>query len=204
MFLAVLWISCNCAFAAGLAGSALLFDGADDYVHAAYIDAYQSPGFTYEVWINPNVDLSQITDHQVILDRGEDPDSDNASFRFYADRYGRGLALSYEDNSDYSHYFYTDFFPATNNWTHVAATRSVGGVVSIYANGGLLKRWESSSAPTDNSFQEISIGSAINSIGGVDFTTHFFEGIIDECAGRGRRFPISPQHVSSTSEVVKI
>jgi len=162
-------------------GSALQFDGVDDYVYVSYSEVYQSL-VTCQAWIRPNIDLSQISTGQVIVDQGEDAVSDNSRFRLHIANAGNGLGLSYEDDADNDNYYYTGFYPLKDTWTLITAVRTNDGQISIYANGNLLKNWSGIAVPTDHCQQAITIGSGLNQNNGDVYPVHFFDGTIDEVA----------------------
>jgi len=168
---------CNCVFAE-LAGSALLFDGTDDYVYMPYIDAYRLSVFTYECWIKPTIEMPN-GHGRVIIDQGEDKASDHCGGRFFLDE-SKGLTLDYENNDDNPNYFHTYFYPPVDTWTHIAVTRAADTSVNIYVNGQLLSHWDSSGPYTDYCFQAITVGAGINVSSGIEYVVRFFEGVIDD------------------------
>lgn len=165
---------------ADTAGSALLFDGSNDYVHAPYISAYQLPVFTVEAWIYPTIDLS--VEYADIVCRGEDAGTDNQALNLCTSPlnspWGQGVSMAYEDSQDGDYVYSTGFYPAANAWTHVAAVRSSGGHLSIYNNGNLLAQWDSTATPSPNCFQELTIGANWDAYPLV--LSNFFVGAIDE------------------------
>jgi hypothetical protein len=170
-------------FAVCPSGSALEFDGVDDYVDVPYISAYQLPVFTVSAWVYPTTDLS--TNGAAIVARGEDAISDNWALVWRVAKSGsvsEGLSIAYEGNGDQDYYWHTGFFPPINAWTHTAATRSSDGTLSIYVNGNLHSQWESTPTPTVNCFQNFAIGANWFKESGTPFVTSFFPGKIDETA----------------------
>jgi len=171
---------------------ALLFDGANDYVHAPYISAYQLPVITVEAWVRPNSDLSTwnntTSGGSGIVGRGEDVSSDNDAFSFGVacsnNPWGHGLGLGYENSNDDEQNFNTNFYPPVNSWTHLATTRSSDGQINIYVNGNLYSHWDSSDIPTSNCFQEFTFGAdwanGVTTPTGPMELVGFFPGMIDE------------------------
>ena len=113
-----------------LPGNALAFDGSGDVIvrpiSTSYID-----NFTMEAWVNPSVLTG---DWQTIFAYGYD----NAS-------YGNGVALYIHPSNGRLYIQY----PAVNTvdlgvkidlnrWSHVAMTRNLNGVVTVYVNGQAL------------------------------------------------------------------
>jgi hypothetical protein len=170
---------------ADTAGSALLFDGSNDYAHAPYIDTYQLPVFTVEAWIYPTTDLASAPYPIEVVGRSEDAVNDHEAFSLFvspgSSPANNGIALQYEDNSDYEHLFDTGFYPSINTWTYMAATRAADGTVTLYANGNPLRQWTSTVTPTSECLQELTIAAFWSRYGPGDVRLQsFFTGAIDE------------------------
>lgn len=160
---------------AGTAGNALYFDG-NDYAHSPYISAYNLPVFTVEAWIKP------ISTGGSVVSRGEDFTNDHAAlnlgFNPPGDPWGEGAGMWYENNSNIDYAYASGQLVATNVWTHIAATRSSDGKVSIYVNGTLSKQWTSTGIPASNCLQELDFGAFWNDSSNPYLS--FYTGIIDE------------------------
>jgi hypothetical protein len=161
---------------AGTAGNALYFDGSD-YAHSPYISAYNLPVFTVEAWIKPTSTGS------TVVSRGEDFTTDHAALNLaYAPKdypWGEGVGMWYEDNSNIDYSYASGQLVATNVWTHIAATRSSDGKVSIYVNGTLSKQWTSTGIPASNCLQELDFGAYLSD-GSTPLLTGFYTGVMDE------------------------
>jgi hypothetical protein len=159
----------------GQVDGALSFDGVNDYVEVTYNDVYQLPVFTVSTWVYmASSDLKG-----AILTRGEDVTSDNAALIFTISDWG-GVLLTYENNSDQSQDFPTNYRPPSDTWTHLAASRAQDGEIQIYANGVSIGQWGSSATPSDNCYQNILIGAYWYNPPGGAYVTGFFPGRIDD------------------------
>jgi len=178
----------------GQIGGALNFDGADDYVNIPYTSSFQLPVFSVSAWINPTIDLASTGG--TILARGEDAASDNWALVLRVAQSGsasEGVSIAYEGNGDQDYYWHTNFFPPINTWTHIVATRSSDGTLSIYINGGLHSQWGATPTPTSNCFQDFAIGATWLKKSGEPFVTSFFPGLIDDVMIYDRA--LSPEEV---------
>jgi hypothetical protein len=161
------------------------FDGTDDYISVPYAQDLQLPSLTLSVWIHPSVDLTSLTSPMAIVTRGEDSKTDYAGFGLFVvhatSTVANGVSAHYEDNSDNSHYYDTDFYPETNIWTHLAVTKYSTGQLNIYSNGQL--RYTESPTPqiTTNCFQDLTIGAYwYNPKNDPARLVNFFHGSIDD------------------------
>lgn len=161
------------------------FDGVDDYISVPFASAFDSPSMTLAAWIRPSRDLSPGASTTVIMARGEDLAKDRlwGSLEVMAedDPWGTGTTLLYEDIRDTERVYDTGVFPPTDAWTHVAATRSIGGVVTLFINGSLIGQWTGTPVPA-MAMQELTIGARWWSptTSGPYSLAGFFPGAIDE------------------------
>lgn len=166
----------------GNTDSAYNFDGIDDYISASYSDEFQLSVFTLAAWIYADIDLS--TTGAVIGARGEDFSTDQASYILDVPNpnsaFGDGIRLVYEDIDDNECYFDTGVFPQIGVWTHIAATRSSEGQVTIYLNGSILEQWDDSPEPTTMCFQDLTMGARWKADPPSGELIDFFPGSIDE------------------------
>jgi hypothetical protein len=170
----------------GVPNSAYQFDGINDYVNVPYSAALQLSTFTLAAWIRPTRDLSPALSAAVITARGEDFINDHLSTTLQVTgpspypSSGTGTMLYYEDNSDNDHFYTTGIFPQPQMWTHIAATRSSGGEITIYTNGNVIGHWDNSPAPATVT-QALTIGARWYNGGSEPYTlVSFFPGGIDE------------------------
>jgi hypothetical protein len=170
----------------GRAASAYAFDGVDDYINVAYSDAFQTADYTLAAWICLHSDLSSGTGGEIVAGRGEDFDTDKGwswlSIGAADDSWGTGLRVGYETNSDTDLFYHTGVFPERDRWTHVAATRSTDGEITIYKDGTVIGHWTSTPAPTDICAQDLTIGARWTSpgVGPPYDLAGYFEGSLDE------------------------
>jgi hypothetical protein len=162
----------------GQVAGALSFDGLTDYVEVPYTSSFQLPVLTLSVWVNPGMDLSTAGARR-IAGRGEDDVTDHAAFGIAVrsiDKWGVGVNVNYEDNSDGDHFFSTGFFPKPSEWTHLAATRASDGMLLIYANGTPIGQWGSTPVPASQCYEDFTIGANKTNQG----VGNFFPGKIDD------------------------
>ena len=165
----------------GNPNSAYSFDGIDDHINVTYADDFQLPSLTLSVWVRPTIDLTSLTVPTAIVTRGEDLTSDNAAFGLFVWTGGH-VSAHYEDNSDNSHRYDTDFYPETNIWTHLAATKYSTGQLNIYSNGQLyMPPWDSTPQITTNCFQDLTIGAYLPNPPSPPYDlVNFFHGALDD------------------------
>lgn len=165
-------------------GSALQFDGQDDYVQVPYSEAFQLPVLTLMAWIYPTSDLS--VSGGSIVGRGEDKVTDRSAFsigvRTATSPWGHGVGVGYEVNNDDDYTYGTDYYPPVGQWAHIVAMRDTNGQLRIYANGILIGQWDSTPTPASNCYQDLTIGASWNNDRGNMVLGGFFPGIIDEVA----------------------
>lgn len=166
---------------AGKVGGALSFDGANDYVNVPYNSVFQLPVLTMTAWISPSTDIS--ISGGSIVGRGEDSSNGRAAFRVTVrtatSAWGHGVGVGYETDSDADYTYGTDYYPQTNQWTHISVSRDGNGQISFYANGDSIGQFDSTPTPTSICYQDLTIGATIGNSGGV-FYGDFFNGIIDD------------------------
>lgn len=110
---------------AGIANTAYTFDGTSSFLTVPYTSAFSTNVQTVSLWINPT---SQ---------------SSNTLYVSKRTAAGNGWMLSYLTASSGVAYdcggstgrYATNYQPALNTWTHLVATCTANGIVSIYANG---------------------------------------------------------------------
>ncbi|MCZ7357383.1 MAG: LamG domain-containing protein, partial [Candidatus Methanoperedens sp.] len=151
--------------ASGKFGSALQFDGVDDYVNIPqipsgdYVDSY-----TYEMWINPN----KLKGWQGLI--GQSYWRNTLALN--------GNALTYIDTNDAGvPTEVSTTLPSSNTWYHVVATINSSKIMKLYVNGTLA----SSAIRTgdkNESWDEYGIGRVQIYDGG--WTIAYFNGMIDD------------------------
>ena len=169
----------------GNVDSAFDFDGIDDFIAVLYSSDFQLSTYTIATWIRPAVDLSSLAIPSAIITRGEDFISDHLAFYLgvaqKSSSQASGVFMFYEDDSDNDFYFDTDYYPAVDSWTHLAATRLSNGQLNIYVNGSLFSHWHSTPEPTTQCFQDPLIGAYCYCPDtGYPYLTNLFPGAIDE------------------------
>jgi len=170
----------------GNVNSAYSFDGVDDYINVLYSDAFQTSDFTFSAWIRSERDYITGGRGTVVAGRGEDFTTDRAwawlSIGAKDDKWGSGILTEYEDNGDTERVYATDIFPQNDTWTHLAATRSSDGEVTIYMDGTVIGNWASSPEPTTMCDQDLTIGARWSSstLSGPYNLGGFFDGSLDE------------------------
>jgi hypothetical protein len=171
----------------GVAEAAYNFDGIDDYINVPYAGAFNSPTFTLSAWIQPSMDLTG-TGHYgaVIGGRGEDFSTDRASAWLevapMGSIWGTGISLFYEDESDRECAYSSAVFPDTGAWTHLAASRSADGQVTLYRDGAAIDAWADTPAPSSQCFQDLTVGARWTSptASGPYTLAGFFPGSLDD------------------------
>lgn len=141
-----------------ISGSALNFDGVDDYVHINNtIPA--SDDVTYEAWVYP----TKLTGFRAILNHTT-WDTGAIHFQFSDDK----LHFDLYDVD------YACTFPfSTNSWYHIAAVYSkTSGSINFYVNGNLINTEVVSGVDAVSASQPIDMGGWNNS--------RYFKGTIDE------------------------
>jgi hypothetical protein len=95
----------------------------------------------------------------------------------------------------------TGVFPHPEAWTHVAATRSLGGEVTIYVNGDIVGHWDHTPTPTTQCTQELTIGARwwSPSSSGPYQLAGYFPGSIDDVMLYNR--PLSAEEVRELAVV---
>lgn len=148
-----------------LEGSALSFDGVDDYINLLTNDSLNPSSITLEAWVRPKArgDL-------FILDKY----SADKGYCLYIQggtnyiRFGVGNGISWTDIS-------SGVIPDLDTWVHIVATKDetlTENAVKLYVNG-VLKNQGNLSGAVSASPSDLKVGC------GVD-TTRFFNGIISE------------------------
>jgi len=142
--------------------SAYSFDGLDDYINVPYSEEFQTSSYTLAAWIRFKGDLSSGRGGAIVAGRGEDFSTDRGwswlSIGAKDDPWGAGLRVLYETDADTDIAYSTGIFPETDTWTHVAASRSTEGEITIYLDGIVIGNWTSTPAPTVICDQDFSIG----------------------------------------------
>ena len=160
-------------------GSALQFDGVDDYVEVPYTEDFQVSVLTLMGWVYPTTDLS--TNGGTIVTRGEDAITDRSHFglgvRQADSPWGQGVGVGYETDNDDDYAYSSGWYPPVEEWTHLAASRAIDGLLTIYANGEVIGQWQATPTPTSMCQQDLTIGASKDNPSG---TVSFFPGLIDE------------------------
>ncbi|MEW6746766.1 MAG: LamG domain-containing protein [Planctomycetota bacterium] len=106
-------------------GTALFFDGIEDYVTVPHDPSFPVEVFTVTAWIR----AEEVTgEYQAIGGCGEGPEIDHSSWWMMVDEDG-ALAVRYEDDHDTWYTYSSDFLVTDGLWHHVAATRDVNGTI---------------------------------------------------------------------------
>jgi len=168
----------------GNVNSAYGFDGIDDYINVPYSQAFQTADYTLAAWIRLHGDLSTGAGGEIVAGRGEDFSTDRGwswlSIGAADDRWGTGLRVGYETNADTDLFYHTGIFPEIDTWTHVAATRSTDGEITIYKDGAVIGNWLSTPTPTTMCNQDLTIGARWTSGTQPYHLAGYFEGSLDE------------------------
>ncbi len=168
----------------GNANGAYRFDGVDDHVAVPYAPAFQLPVFTMSAWVKPDIDYVTASGPGLIVGRGEDFATDDASSMLLvahgSSPYGSGGFLMYETGSGSERYYSSGVFPSEGLWTHMAVTRAADGTITMYANGGEIGNWTGTTAPTGDCYQDLTIGARWYGSGSRYTLENFFTGSIDD------------------------
>jgi hypothetical protein len=159
----------------GQVGSALSFDGVDDYVEIPYDPSFNLSSFTLQAWVK----FTQNDTYARIISRpsGGNP-TDGYSFFVLGNAWGKLYGGVQGEGQAYSVSVSTSPFTfADDNWHLATFVRDVeANNISIYVDGVLYGSYpDSSPGDMEHNYQGIIIGS-------YDGSTDFFEGLIDEVA----------------------
>jgi len=191
--------------AGGVHPTAYNFDGINDYVHVPYSPDFQLSTFTLSAWIRTTRASWPGINAVAIIARGEDFITDRlwSSLEIVgtSNPWGTGVTLLYEDAGDAECVYDTALFPTANVWTHIAATRSPTGEVTLYSNANMIGHWDASPAPAMTCMQALTIGARWYSPtgSGPHELTNFFPGAIDEVRIYNRA--LSPTEVGALATV---
>ena len=188
----------------GTPGSAYSFDGIDDYISVDYTAAFQLPVITVSAWVLPTVDLSAGTSPAWVVGRGEDFDTDLAAFNLLVAHstspLANGVSALYETAGNVDYFFDTSVYPSVGVWTHLVASRTADGLLSIYSDGSLIGQWLSTPDPAANSFQDLLIGAYwYVPTPATAVITNFFTGAIDDVMIYNRA--LSPGEIADLSVI---
>ena len=168
----------------GVANAAYEFDGVDDYINVLFSGAFRTTDYTLAAWINPNSGFLTDTEGVIVAGRGEDFQNDRAwswlDIGSEGNPWGTGIRAGLETNSDADFVYDTGVFPETNTWTHLAATRSTDGELTIYEDGTVIGHWDSSATPSTMSEQDFTIGTRWSSQSGPYHRGNYFSGLMDD------------------------
>lgn len=161
----------------GKFGSALSFDGSDDYVVAADSTNLSVTGnLTLESWIK----LSAISSGQTITGKWDETTANNdRSYRLWLDSSNRlNLSVSTDGSTVVTHTGTNTTF-AANTWYHVTGVYNTAGTMDLYVNGILDATQKSSGVPAsiDDNASNLYIGAKENTSGNNDT---LFNGAIDD------------------------
>jgi len=149
----------------GRQGTALSFDGTDDYVDCGNDASLNiTDAITIAAWVNTN----DISGEQKIVDKRGDWNSLNGYNLFIA---GQGLDLEYGNGTDYRQSNRPMSY-ATGEWMHVAITLE-GSTITFYKNGSALGTREGIPGIATNAYH-LAIGRSLQRAG------VRFNGTIDE------------------------
>jgi hypothetical protein len=155
----------------GISGTALSFDGTNDYVAIADSSSLDVTGsqISIEFWMKPTVDMPTSAPNQIIFDKGNAYTACILDM-FHPDTPGALLA----NLPFFGHATSVTSFWAAGNWYHIAITYD-GSNMRIYVNG-VLETVSPTTGSVASTGYPLSIGS--HCLGG----KNFFKGIIDEFA----------------------
>lgn len=161
----------------GISGSALDFDGEDDYIEVAADDNLNfgsSIDFTFGAWIK--AETIQLI-YPAIIGRRNPPAANGYVFFLSCDGTGTNgrLAVQLNNGTHYTNYRSTSADLRDNIWHHVAATGDRDGFLTFYVDGNPKGQFDISDMGNINSTSNVFIGWEEQNPDG----THF-NGIIDE------------------------
>jgi len=140
----------------GVAGSALSFDGIDDYVLVPHDDSLNTTTMSFELWVKPRV-----VDPSYLLFKY------SRSKGYFVTEYSNGWGFYLNGSIALS-----DSGVETGVWTHLAGTHD-GSSLRIYVNGVNEGTNSKPNLPNDDNRQWLTIGGGSGSR---------FDGVIDEVA----------------------
>jgi hypothetical protein len=151
-------------WAAGRFGSALSFDGADDFVSVADSASVDATGaLTLEAWINPRT----LSSYRMIVNKTTNGQPSN----YYLATVGQGLGFGFY-TAGWQDHVAGGVTLQPNTWYHVAAVYSdAANSVRLYVNGNEVFSGVETNSLTANS----------NTLRmGIGFPNEVFDGLIDE------------------------
>jgi len=160
----------------GQIGTALDFDGSDDYILSSTQNNLDSQTFSFSLWINPD----SITDDSIVLFNNFDSYPGWDAWAFSMDRnYGvcnTGDICVWLGQSDSSgEYIDYAYDPPVNEWTHISATfNHVSKRIIMYVNGEQVLSKISTKVPDLLTPNGMLFG------GYPDISSSHFPGLIDE------------------------
>ena len=185
VFLASLIGSGLATVTAAPAGTAVRFDGTNDYVTFGPATATLGVStFTLEAWIyrtgagaTASSGSGGITAVPLITKGRGEADGDNRDMNYFFGICGSTLCADFEDMATGGNHPITGVATLANNtWYHVAATYD-GTTWRLYLNGNLDKTETENATPRYDSLQHAGLATAMTSIGAA---SGYFAGIIDE------------------------
>ena len=154
------------AWAAGKSGSALKFDGSNDYVDCGSDESFNLTQLTMELWIRAPSSMGQTWRN--VLSKRISGDRDFGFWMHSSDNVKvDGLHQSSHRFGSWVAYLSTPFEP--NTWHHVVMTIDSTGLQKAYADGKKVGQYQGTAGNANNSYP-VWIGRADN----------YFNGLIDE------------------------
>ncbi|RLD59462.1 MAG: hypothetical protein DRJ05_06355, partial [Bacteroidetes bacterium] len=167
-------------------GTAIEFDGIDDYVDLGEPESLKLENFTLATWFKRSgngqtvyTGTGGITAEPLITKGRGEADGDNRDMNYFLgiEPSSGVIAVDFEDMaSGGNHPVYGTTIINNNEWYHAAASYN-GTIWRLYLNGNLEAESVENATPRYNCIQHNAIGSALNSEG---IPSGYFKGLIDE------------------------
>ncbi|PLW80806.1 hypothetical protein C0585_00695, partial [Candidatus Woesearchaeota archaeon] len=155
----------------GMIGTALAFDGSDDYVNLSDNPSLDFETFTVSVWVNGNTYSNVL--YPIFVSKWDGGASNREFVLGYHDTYDKFYFQVYNQTADTNDIALSNSTPLVDTWYHVVGLYD-GTHVSIYING-LLNNY--TSANYENRDVNLIVGSTQGGI-----TDNAFNGTLDEVA----------------------
>jgi hypothetical protein len=176
----------------GISGSALSFDGVDDYVNIPHSESLnQTDAITVEFWVKAASVQPTPDQHFLIIDKSHGW-VDYTGWLFQSDWGKQKLLWGFGDGSTWDNLVVTTSIITDDTWHHIAGTFD-GNEISVYVDGN-LEAIKITTGTIATNTRAVNIGASWG--GGT--LKRFFKGLVDEVAIYNRA--LSPEEIQQHYE----